>query len=790
MFCLLNFVFTYADDLSNPNGTMVLAPDGYMYGIALNGGLYKNGGIYRINSSNHNYSLVYSFPAAGANAPLTTRCPLGFAYESGNCTSEIMWDTPWVENGSLMNTGHNSCPNAGIGWVWNKSIYGCIVVTSTDYANYNIAGIFNWYGKLYLSLRSGNTCPSGFSYDGANCASNFPWDSALVQTDESGSQYVLNNGNPVCPSVGTGWNGNACVIVSPQDVQKFGAAPWNAYGKLYLSVNGTSCPNGFSYDGANCASSFWFENAQINNGAIVNAGDQVCDFKVDNVGWLGDGCQILKPSAYNQTLYGPPIPKLVADVTFSINQGPALGAPTYKLVPHVENGILYLYGIARDNNNNTAVFKIENNGTNFEIIQRFTSSSNYALNNLLSININPVDNKIYMTSGGSDGYFYITKMDSDGNNITFLNKSGDNVAPKYFPTDLLFSLDGNTFYGVSDTAAGGLLYSEHTDGSSFTVLHTFARQGSGDDGIEPLSIVMTEDGTIIGTTGFGGSGNNGTIFKYNLTNNNYFSYSINSDFAQPWFGLSLDGTYLYGKSVGLGNTSEKLWEWNYNDNSAPMIFLTHTSLPTPPATPPERYATATDTLLINNGVVYVSNYSSGKYSFGNIFTVNRDGSFNTIYDFAGSTPGAIANYIADNIDQLFNIGIDSDYYLRCEPSGKNLIVNVLKTQLTGTLNCDYSDSELLNGDGSLDGDYKIDHSVDMYSEPSFKYEYASLWNLAFADFLGNIHALQVYNVPFNSTVYSWYVAIPYIVASATISSDPIPAPPVVPVGPFGKYHKK
>jgi uncharacterized repeat protein (TIGR03803 family) len=97
------------------------------------------------------------------------------------------------------------------------------------------------------------------------------------------------------------------------------------------------------------------------------------------------------------------------------------------------------------------------------------------------------------------------------------------------------TLKGSTLYG-STTAGGtnddGVLFSVHTDGSSYTLLHQFA----GSDGKAPAGSLQSGPGGVFyGVTQYGGSSNNGVLFeiKPNGTYTILHSFTGGADGAQP-----------------------------------------------------------------------------------------------------------------------------------------------------------------------------------------------------------------------------------------------------------------
>ena len=120
-----------------------------------------------------------------------------------------------------------------------------------------------------------------------------------------------------------------------------------------------------------------------------------------------------------------------------------------------------------------------------------------------------------------------------------VHTNGDGV----FPSAGLM-LSGNTLYGTAGGGGSseyGTVFKVNTDGTGFTVLHSFA----GSDGGSPNELILSGN-TLYGTTYFGGGVSGvGTVFKVNsdgtgLTTLHTFpslnNNSINSDGALPYAG--------------------------------------------------------------------------------------------------------------------------------------------------------------------------------------------------------------------------------------------------------------
>jgi len=155
-------------------------------------------------------------------------------------------------------------------------------------------------------------------------------------------------------------------------------------------------------------------------------------------------------------------------------------------------------------------------------------------------------------SGGSNGYGTLFSVNTDGSGFTnFYNftggyDGGDPTAP--------LLLSGNTLYGGTfngGTNGTGTIFAIHTDGSGFTVLRDIS---AFTDGRQPVGALLLSGDTLYGAMSVNGGGANGTIFSLKTNGSNFsvlhtFSYNpngTNNDGASPLGGLALSANRLYG----------------------------------------------------------------------------------------------------------------------------------------------------------------------------------------------------------------------------------------------------
>jgi uncharacterized repeat protein (TIGR03803 family) len=113
-------------------------------------------------------------------------------------------------------------------------------------------------------------------------------------------------------------------------------------------------------------------------------------------------------------------------------------------------------------------------------------------------------------------------------------------------------VSGGVIYGMTaggGTAGQGVIFRMNTDGTGFTVLHSFTPTGDGYAPSGGLTLVGT---TLYGMTGQGGTIGVGTIFRVNTDGTGYalmHSFARGpTDGAQPVGTLFSDGTQLFGST--------------------------------------------------------------------------------------------------------------------------------------------------------------------------------------------------------------------------------------------------
>ena len=156
-------------------------------------------------------------------------------------------------------------------------------------------------------------------------------------------------------------------------------------------------------------------------------------------------------------------------------------------------------------------------------------------------------NTLYGTTqnGGSSGFGTVFAVNTDGSGYSILHSFTRDTDGDYPTAGLVLS--GNTLYGT--TQMGGTCYGSvfavNTDGTGFRIVHCF--QGDG-----PRAPLILSGNTLYGTTCYGTNGF-GSVFAVNTDGSGYsilHGFTNDSDGALPSCSLVLSGNTLYGAAEG------------------------------------------------------------------------------------------------------------------------------------------------------------------------------------------------------------------------------------------------
>lgn len=273
-------------------------------------------------------------------------------------------------------------------------------------------------------------------------------------------------------------------------------------------------------------------------------------------------------------------------------------------------------------------------------------------------------NTLYGTTvqGGNFGAGTVFRINADGTGLTNLHNftavsyaSGLNAFTNgdggYPATTLVLSsntLYGATFYG--GRAGNGVLFSLKTDGSDFTVLHSFTVApylpgtyvGTNWDGAGPQGGLVLSANTLYGITEFGGISGGGVVFAINTDGTgftNLYNIALGLDGPNPQAGLTLSGIMLYGTTTSGGNdNSGSVFGINTNG----LDFTNLYSFTQEYSTGNSDGANPVAGLVLAGNTLYGTTEHGGGANEGVVFRVNTDGSsFTNLHSFTailGSNP--------------------------------------------------------------------------------------------------------------------------------------------------------
>ncbi len=196
------------------------------------------------------------------------------------------------------------------------------------------------------------------------------------------------------------------------------------------------------------------------------------------------------------------------------------------------------------------------------------------------------------------------------------------------------ALLGNTLYGITaqgGTSSNGVIFRVNTDGTSYVVLKRF----NGSDGRYAQGGVVVEASTLYGTTAGGGDGNNGVVFKVNADGSGYAvlkSFTGGEDGANPFAGLVLDGSTLYGTTQYGGNGGSLGYGVVFKVNTDGSGYTVLKSF-----TGGEDGAYPCAALALSGGTLYGTTDSGGDSHDGVVFKMDTDGlNYAVLKSFTGA----------------------------------------------------------------------------------------------------------------------------------------------------------
>jgi len=166
------------------------------------------------------------------------------------------------------------------------------------------------------------------------------------------------------------------------------------------------------------------------------------------------------------------------------------------------------------------VFSVNPNGTGYTVLHSFGSITNDGASAVSGVV--KIGNRLYgaADTGGQYGEGILYSVKTNGTGYTVLHTFDSNANDGAFPygglLDVGGTLYGTTFGGGASTpfcSGCGTVFEIQPSGAGYQVLYSFCSLANCTDGSNPFAPVLNVNGTLYGTTGNGGTSGLGTVFS-------------------------------------------------------------------------------------------------------------------------------------------------------------------------------------------------------------------------------------------------------------------------------------
>ena len=656
------YAFTGASDGATPQATLLQAANGNLYGTAFQAGTNGYGTAFQ-TSTNGGLTTLCSFDKPGGILPIAGLAQAadgsfyGTAYEGG---TNLLYGTVFrlSPDGTLSNlysfTGGNDggAPYAGLVRGADGSFYG----TTYKGGRFGSGTIFKIdTNGLLTTLVFFNGTNGNLPYAGLTLGSDGDFFGATSSGGSftNGTVFRMTPGGALTTlysfSGGTDGGNPAATLLQGSDGNFYGSTCYGgAYGDgtlFVLTPTGTVTTLA-TFDGYNGA------NPQA---ALVQGKDTAFYGTTPNGGADGSGTILRLTTGTNvapQITEQPADQSVYAGATAGLSVAVLGSEPlSYRWQQHGTN--LVDGGNTSGTSGRTLVFSnitAANAGSySVTISNNFgsTSSSNANLQVLISppfITAQPTNQTV---APGVAASFSVTAFGDlplnyqwrrNGATITNNGQVSGIGGPALAIYNVTEANNGiydvvvsNPLNSVTSTGAVLTVIPVSAAGTRVSTLHSF---GGGDDGGLPNGLVQGTNGSLFGTTEFGGSHHFGTVFS--LSTNGLLTTMVAFDGSNgglPLAGLTqgADGN-LYGTTqFGGSNFTGNIFVLNTDGALTNLYSFSGASDGTSPAT-----------VFVqgNDGNFYGTTTTGGLFGEGSVFRVAPDGTFTNVYSFTGAADGA------------------------------------------------------------------------------------------------------------------------------------------------------
>ena len=193
-------------------------------------------------------------------------------------------------------------------------------------------------------------------------------------------------------------------------------------------------------------------------------------------------------------------------------------------------------------------------------------------------------------------------------------------------------IHNNKIYGVCQTAGtnqGGTLWQMNDDGTGFSVMYNF---GNNTGSKYPQGYLITDGTFVYGTTHHDGANGKGTVYKVNLTTNEYTElFAFNGTNGSQPQGLLKEGNMLYGVASFEGvNSAGNIFSFNLSNNQFTILYDFGQLYNQQDGSSPRG-------LTLSGSILYGTTYYGGATGAGEIFAYNlANNQFSVLESFNGT----------------------------------------------------------------------------------------------------------------------------------------------------------
>jgi uncharacterized repeat protein (TIGR03803 family) len=300
------------------------------------------------------------------------------------------------------------------------------------------------------------------------------------------------------------------------------------------------------------------------------------------------------------------------------------------------NGMLYGATQSGGTSNLGALFMLNADDSGYAVLRNFTGVAGEGIKPGGGL-IQGGDGLLYGTAsqGGAGGQGTVFALNLDGNGFRVLKSFSGTAGDGALPASALVQSPDGSLYGTTyqgGTAGKGTVFKINPDGTAYQVLKSLG----GTSGANPQdALVLATNGVLYGTTFYGGSANNGTIFQLNPNGTNFGvikSYSAAGTDGQLPMGRLLQGSdgALYGVTGWEGTFSGgTLFVISGGSNYAVVVNFNDSG--------GDGINSVARLIQGGDGALYGTTQNGGSNGQGTVFKINKDGSGYTILkSFTGS----------------------------------------------------------------------------------------------------------------------------------------------------------